>query len=88
MKKNPRDETRWRGRTGLENWRVLGFFINKEDEIARHESHTTDLTESSKQRSGLRISALLDGFGYGEGGKLGCNDYRRHPLQLRKKRPE
>ena len=33
MKKNPRDETRWRGRTGLENWNALGFFLNKEDEI-------------------------------------------------------
>ena len=64
------------------------FFINKEDKIARHESHTTDLTESSKQRRGLRISALIDGSGYGEGGKTGCNDYQSHPLQLRKKRPE
>ena len=26
--------------------------------MLRHESHTTDLTESSKQRRGLRISAL------------------------------
>ena len=25
-KKNPRDETRWRGKRGLENWRALGFF--------------------------------------------------------------
>ena len=33
MKKNPRDETRWKGRTGLENWSALGFFY-KEDEIA------------------------------------------------------
>ena len=30
----------------------------------------------------MRISALIDGSGYSEGGKPGCNDYRRHPLQL------